>query len=294
MPRCFHAPLPTRTTLCRKWNHRPTKKEARCSRHLDSTSAFWTWWVPTTVSIVITMMNRKPGQTPLDGASNLMPLDNPHVSSPTVTKNASRFWHALALGVSIALIMANFSSFSGSMRLNQTETMGNIPISYLSRVLHQTVKASADRKKEFLFLAFYYPWYVAGTDRWSQYGQDIHPLLGQYGSDQISVAERHIDMAVRGGIDCFVVSWGKQVSKPASNILNATLKASNIDKIKFTMLYESKSALPADGDFANGAMDKFVSDMIFFRETYFDHPSYTWQDTGKTLKKRCSRQSTTK
>ena len=223
------------------------------------------------------MMNRKPGQTclmPPDGPSNLMPLDSPHVSSPTVMKNAYRLWHALALGASIALIMANCSSFSCSMRLNQTETTENIPISYLSRVLHQTVKASVDPKKEFLFLAFYYPWYAAGADRWSQYGQDIHPLLGQYGSDQISVAERHIEMAVRGGIDCFVVSWGNNFSKTASNILNVTLKASNIDKIKFAMLYESKMALPADGDFANGAMDKFVSDMIFFKEAYFDHPSY--------------------
>ena len=55
-------PLPTRTLSVlalssgtnnkgrrrRKWNHRPTKKEARCSRHLDSISAFRTWRIPTT------------------------------------------------------------------------------------------------------------------------------------------------------------------------------------------------------------------------------------------------------
>jgi hypothetical protein len=163
--------------------------------------------------------------------------------------------------------MANFSSFSFYRR----EITEIIPMSSPFRRLHQTVKASVAPKKEFLFLAFYYPWYVAGA-RWSQYGQDLHPLLGQYGSDQISVAERHIEMAVRGGIDCFVVSWVKRDDMPALNFLNATLKASNVDKIKFTMLYKSIIAFPTGIDFANGAMDKFVSDMIFFKETYFDHP----------------------
>ena len=208
-------------------------------------------------------MNRKPSPT------KHIPLDGPHVSPPTAIRSASRFWHALALLASIAVIMANFSSFSFYRR----EITEIIPMSSPFRRLHQTVKASVAPKKEFLFLAFYYPWYVAGA-RWSQYGQDLHPLLGQYGSDQISVAERHIEMAVRGGIDCFVVSWVKRDDMPALNFLNATLKASNIDKIKFTMLYESIIAFPTGIDFANGAMDKFVSDMIFFNETYFDHPSY--------------------
>ena len=59
---------------------------------------------------------------------------------------------------------------------------------------------------------------------------------------------------------------------PALNFLNATLKASNIGKIKFTMLYKSIIAFPTGIDFVNWAMDKFVSDMIFFKETYLDHP----------------------
>jgi hypothetical protein len=42
------------------------------------------------------------------------------------------------------------------------------------------------------------------------------------------------------------------------------------------MIYESMGALPVNADFSNGtlALDKFISDMIFFRDTYFGHSSY--------------------
>jgi hypothetical protein len=54
------------------------------------------------------------------------------------------------------------------------------------------------------------------------------------------------------------------------------MKAKNIDKIKFCMIYERLGALPVNGDFTNGtlALDKFISDMIFFCDTYFGYPSY--------------------
>jgi hypothetical protein len=54
------------------------------------------------------------------------------------------------------------------------------------------------------------------------------------------------------------------------------LRAKNIDKIKFCMLYESMDALPVQANFGDGtlAIDKFTSDMLFFRDTYFGHPSY--------------------
>ncbi len=180
----------------------------------------------------------------------------------------------MALVASIIMIWANFSSLSFSTPLIQLHNHTNLSPSNL---IVQTVESNVPLKKEFLFLAFYYPWYVAGDGAWSKYGQDLRPLLGHYGSDQISVAESHIEMAVRGGIDCFVVSWWKRNSPAATKFLNTTLKASNIDQVKFAMLYESKGALTtgsADGDFADGAIDNFVSDMVYFTDTYFDHPSY--------------------
>jgi hypothetical protein len=57
-----------------------------------------------------------------------------------------------------------------------------------------------------MFLAFYYLWYK--RDDWIQHEtKGSSPLLGLYGSDETEVAERHIEMAVRGGIDAWVVSW---------------------------------------------------------------------------------------
>jgi hypothetical protein len=65
--------------------------------------------------------------------------------------------------------------------------------------------------KDLMFLAFYYSWYE--RDDWSRHGtQGSTPLLGHYGSNKTEVAERHIDMSVRGGIDAWVVSWWKKDS----------------------------------------------------------------------------------
>jgi hypothetical protein len=129
--------------------------------------------------------------------------------------------------------------------------------------------------KDLMFLAFYYSWYE--RDDWSRHGtQGSTPLLGLYGSNEPEVAERHIDMAVRGGIDAWVVSWWKKDSPVTAYFVNGMLRAKNIDKIKFCMLYESMGALPVDSDFANGtlALDTLISDMIYFRDSYFGHPSY--------------------
>jgi hypothetical protein len=130
--------------------------------------------------------------------------------------------------------------------------------------------------KNLMFLAFYYPWYK--RDDWTQHGtQGSTPLLGHYGSEEIEVAERHIDMAVRGGIDAWVVSWWKKDDPVTVKFNEGMLKAKNMDKIKFCMIYESMGALPVAADFQkNGTLvlDKFISDMVFFRDTYFGHPSY--------------------
>ena len=134
---------------------------------------------------------------------------------------------------------------------------------------------SVAASKKFMFLGFYYPWYV--RDDWSRHStQGSIPLLGYYGSDEVEVAERHIDMAVRGGIDAWVVSWWSQESPVTAMFVEGMLNAKNIDKIKFCMVYESMGALPVESNFANGtlALDKFISDMIYFRDSYFNHSSY--------------------
>ena len=66
-----------------------------------------------------------------------------------------------------------------------------------------------------MFVSFYYPWYNNGD--WVKHDtQGSHPMLGQYGSDDISIAEKHIDWAVdRGGIDAWAVSWWNPQSPSA-------------------------------------------------------------------------------
>lgn len=135
------------------------------------------------------------------------------------------------------------------------------------------------KNNEFIFVAFYYPWYKRSNTTWTKHGtQGSTPLLGAYGSDEVEVAEQHIEMAIRGGIDVFAISWWNKEAPTSINFGKGMLKASNIDQIKFTMLYESKGALPksVNGNFTDGtlALDKFIDDMIFFRDTYFGHPSY--------------------
>jgi hypothetical protein len=129
--------------------------------------------------------------------------------------------------------------------------------------------------KDFMFVAFYYPWYK--RDNWTLYStQGSSPMIGLYGSEEVETAEQHIEMAVRGGIDAWAVSWWNKDSEISDIFHKGMMKAKNINKIKFCMIYESMGVLPVEGDFANGtlALDKFISDMIFFRDTYFGHSSY--------------------
>jgi len=126
---------------------------------------------------------------------------------------------------------------------------------------------------ESMLLAYYYPWYI--RDDWSRHGYQDEPLLGKYGTDEPAIAEQHIEWAERAGIDAWVVSYNTDTSLTARHFEAGMLQASNIDKIKFCMLYESLMALPTL-NFADGtiALDAVISAVIHMRDTYFDHPSY--------------------
>lgn len=134
---------------------------------------------------------------------------------------------------------------------------------------------TSNNKTDMMIISFYYPWYNDGD--WTKHDtQGSHPMLGQYGSDVVSITEKHIDWAVdRGGIDAWAVSWWAPESPSAEKFTKGMLNANNIDKIKFCMVYESLGALPVR-DFANGtlALDKFTQDMEYFRDNYFSHSSY--------------------
>ena len=53
--------------------------------------------------------------------------------------------------------------------------------------------------------AYYYPWYY--RDDWSRHGYQDTPLLGLYGTNEVAVAEQHIEWALQTGISSWVVSW---------------------------------------------------------------------------------------
>jgi hypothetical protein len=148
-----------------------------------------------------------------------------------------------------------------------------------SRSLRRAIagKLELREKNDIMFVSFYYPWYNNGD--WTKHDtQGSHPMLGQYGSDDVSIAAKHIDWAVdKGGIDAWAVSWWNPQSPSAIKFSQGMLKAKNIDKIKFCMVYESLGALPVR-DFANGtkAIDKFTADMEYFRDNYFSHSSYLY------------------
>ena len=50
--------------------------------------------------------------------------------------------------------------------------------------------------------AYYYPWYI--RDDWSRHEYHTTPLLGLYGTDEVAVAEKHIEWALDTGISSWV------------------------------------------------------------------------------------------
>lgn len=127
---------------------------------------------------------------------------------------------------------------------------------------------SADR---LMYLAYYYPWYLDGD--WSRHETQDIPLLGYYGTDLPQLAEQHIEWALRGNISSWVVSWGGTDTLSKRHFDQGMLSASNIDKIKFCMFFESK-ALKGTG-FQNGtAQARLLKDLQEMKKEYFDHPSY--------------------
>lgn len=55
------------------------------------------------------------------------------------------------------------------------------------------------------YFAYYYPWYYRND--WSRHGYQDEPFLGKYGTNEVGVAEQHIEWAVQAGISTWVVSW---------------------------------------------------------------------------------------
>mmetsp|Transcript_28918 Transcript_28918/g.69783 ORF Transcript_28918/g.69783 Transcript_28918/m.69783 type:complete len:576 (+) Transcript_28918:105-1832(+) len=122
------------------------------------------------------------------------------------------------------------------------------------------------------YYAYYYPWYY--RDDWSRHGYQDEPLLGKYGTDEVAVAEQHIEWALQTGITSWVVSWWGNSSLAMRHFTVGMMNAPSLDKIKFCMLYET-TILDDRGSWYNGTKEEALyDDLKIIRDEFFDHPSY--------------------
>lgn len=122
------------------------------------------------------------------------------------------------------------------------------------------------------YYAYYYPWYL--RDDWSRHDYQDEPLLGKYGTDEVAVAEQHIEWALQTGITNLVVSWWGNSSLSMRHFSAGMMNAPSLRKIKFCILYETP-ILDDRGNWYDGTLeDALYEDLKVIRDEFFDHPSY--------------------
>ncbi len=129
-------------------------------------------------------------------------------------------------------------------------------------------------------VAYYYPWYHAGD--WTRHEYVESPILGEYGTDDPSIAEKHVDWASQYGIDALFVSWWGSDTLTSRHLRSGFLKAKNLSKIRYGLYYETLGILDeTDGkkdgivDFSQpGPMQQMVSDFIDLKANHFGHEQY--------------------
>jgi hypothetical protein len=139
--------------------------------------------------------------------------------------------------------------------------------------------ASAAEPNDQVF-AYYYPWYYKGD--WTRHKYVGTPQLGEYGSDDPIVAEKHIDWASEYGIDGFWVSWWGYGSLTDQMARRGLMRARNLNQIRFAIYYEAFGMLdPVDGtkdglvDFSKPAvLHKMIADLAHIKNDFFWRDSY--------------------
>ena len=122
------------------------------------------------------------------------------------------------------------------------------------------------------YYAYYYPWYHRND--WSRHGYQDTPLLGLYGTNEVGVAEQHVEWALQTGITSWVVSWWGRNSLSEGHFKQGMMNANNFRQIDFFMLYESK-ILEGRGSWRDGTKEAlFLDHLKIIRDDYFDQPNY--------------------
>ncbi len=123
---------------------------------------------------------------------------------------------------------------------------------------------------------YYYPWYRNPSREWRQVMRHHlkapqEPKVGLYRSNDPNVVGDHIAQSVRGGISFWAVSWWGPRQICDTNFKNAILTHPDAGKLKYAILYESTGRF---GGFNNPSYRRWIDDLTYMKENYFDHPQY--------------------
>ena len=133
----------------------------------------------------------------------------------------------------------------------------------------------------YIVAAHYYAWYGGSENPHWPDGVAHRPWIGYYYSGDPKVARQQIDLAVRYGVNVFAVGWTGINSPSEKKFRSGLLKAPNLNRIQFCMVYDSLNRLrgersqPLYFDFNDPAVRQtFISDMVYLARQYFGNPSY--------------------
>ena len=130
--------------------------------------------------------------------------------------------------------------------------------------------------------ANYYVWYDAV--RWKDGITDTP--LDWYDSSNPEVIDQHILWASEAGIDFFLVEWCGEKDSDTDKVFKQLLNSQYADKMKFAIFYDAAINLDPhfdhrsthnfndDWDENRTKGDKFVDDMNYLADAYFNHPNY--------------------
>lgn len=140
-------------------------------------------------------------------------------------------------------------------------------------------------------VAHYYPWYGGNQNPHWPNGVAHRPWIGYYFSGSPDVARQQVDLASRYGVDVFAVGWTGINSPGERNFRSGLLKAPNLNRIRFCMVYDSlgrlrgENSAPLYFDFNDPAVRQmFISDVVYLAKQYFGNPRYFKIDGRPVLK----------
>jgi len=152
-----------------------------------------------------------------------------------------------------------------------------------------TVTSTDQSTHDFLIGASYMTFWGTGMDIDWFSGAVYWPILGNYSSNNETIADQHIKWALQHGIDFFYLDYGWAVGSDREKMENATvqglLKAKSIENFSFCTNYFPynvvlKVAEPDTYDINETAITEVFSHL---NETYFSHSSYLRLDNKRVV-----------